>query len=141
MNRRETGRGRLVAGIGAVVMLVGCFLPWYRVGGDVGGLPPVSVNAFDGPGILIFLAAIAVLALIALPYAAGDQPLPVDRPASFVLVVAIGGAAFGLRLIQLVGSGAQGMLPDRAPGLWIVALGLAVAAWGTAAIVSERGPS
>jgi hypothetical protein len=139
MNRRQNGRGRLIAGVGAIVVLLGCFLPWYRVGGD-GGLPPVSANAFDGAGILVFLAAVGVLALIALPYAAGDQPLAVDRPASFVLVVAIGVAALALRLLQLFSAGALG-LPDRAPGLWIAALGLAIAAWGTAAIVNEHSGS
>jgi hypothetical protein len=136
MNRRSVGRGRLIAGLGATIALVGCFLPWYRVGGE-GGLPPVSANAFDGAGILVFLAAVAVLALIALPYAAGDQPLGVDRPASFVLVVSVGVAALALRVLQLWGAGALG-LPDRAPGLWIAAAGLAVAAWGATEMVGER---
>ena len=83
MNRRTIGRGRVIAGTGAVVTLVACFLPWYTVGGD-GGLPAISSNAFDGTGILVFLAAVGVLALIALPYAAGDQRLGIDRPAAFV---------------------------------------------------------
>ena len=99
MNRRAIGRGRVVAGIGAILTLIGCFLPWYTVGGE-GGLPAISSNAFDGPGILVFLAAIGILALIALPYAAGDQPLGIDRPAAFVLVVAIGVAGFVIRTIQ-----------------------------------------
>ena len=136
MNRRQLGRGRILAGIGAVLVLVGCLLPWYRVGGD-GGLPPVSANGFVGPGILVWLAALAVLAIIALPYAAGDQPLAIDRPASFVVVVAVGVAALALRLLQLFGDGALG-LPDRAPGLWIAIVGLAVAAIGAGSIVGER---
>jgi len=136
MNRRTIGRGRVVAGIGAILTLIGCFLPWYTVGGE-GGLPAISSNAFDGPGILVFLAAIGILALIALPYAAGDQPLSIDRPAAFVLVVAIGVAGFVIRTIQLVGLEALG-LPDRAIGLWLSALGLAVMAWGAAEIVGER---
>ena len=136
MNRRTIGRGRVVAGIGAILTLIGCFLPWYTVGGE-GGLPAISSNAFDGPGILVFLAAIGILALIALPYAAGDQPLGIDRPAAFVLVVAIGVAGFVIRTIQLVGLEALG-LPDRAIGLWLSGLGLAVMAWGAAEIVGER---
>jgi hypothetical protein len=125
-----------MAGSGATVALLGCFLPWYRVGGD-GGLPPISANAFEGAGILVFLAAVAVLALIALPYAAGDGPLSVDHPASFVLVASVGVAGLGLRLLQLWADHALG-LPDRALGLWIAAAGLAILAWGVAEIVGER---
>jgi len=135
VNRRSFGRGRLIVGVGATIALVGCILPWYRVGGD-GGLPAVSANAFDGAGILVFLAAVAALALIALPYAAGDQPLGVDRPASFVLVVSVGVAALALRALQLWGISALA-LPDRSPGLWIAAAGMLLAAWGAAEIVGE----
>jgi hypothetical protein len=138
VNRRGFGRGRLIVGVAATIALVGCVLPWYRVGGD-GGLPAVSANAFDGAGILVFLAAVAALALIALPYAAGDQPLAVDRPASFVLVASIGVAALALRIVQLAGIGALS-LPDRSPGLWIAGLAILLVAWGAAEIVSEREP-
>ena len=135
MNRRTVGRGRLIAGAGAVLTLIGCFLPWYRVGGE-GGLPAIGSNAFDGTGILVFLAAVAILALIALPYAAGDIPVSVDRPASFVLVVAVGVAGFAIRALQLWQQGALG-LPDRALGFWLVAVGLGVCVWGAAEIVTE----
>jgi hypothetical protein len=137
MNRRTIGRGRVVAGIGAILTLVGCFLPWVTGGGD-GGLPAISKNAFEnGIGILVFLAAIGILALIALPYAAGDRRLGIDRPAAFVLLVSIGIAGFATRAIQLVGLEALG-LPDRALGFWLSALGLVVMAWGAAEVVGER---
>jgi hypothetical protein len=136
MNRRTIGRGRLITAAGAILTLVGCFLPWYTVGGD-GGLPALSSNAFDGTGIIVFLSAVAILALIALPYAAGDQPLGIDRPATFVLLVVVGMAGFAIRIVQLVGLDALG-LPDRALGFWLAALGLLIMAWGAAEIVSER---
>ncbi len=136
MNRRTIGRGRLIAAAGAILTLIGCFLPWYTVGGD-GGLPALSSNAFDGAGIIVFLAAIGILALIALPYAAGDQPMGIDRPATFVLLVAVGIAGFAIRAFQLVTLDALG-LPDRALGFWLAALGLLIMAWGAAEIVSER---
>ena len=139
MNRRTIGRGRVIAGIGAVVTLVACFLPWYTVGGD-GGLPAISSNAFDGTGILVFLAAVGVLALIALPYAAGDQRLGIDRPAAFVAVVAVGVAGYIIRIVQLFQVEALG-LPDRALGFWLAALGLAIMAWGAAEIAGERRTS
>ena len=82
MHRRPLGNGRRLALIGAIVLVVGCLLPWYTVGGN-GGLPELAMRAFDGTGIALFLAALATLALIALPYAAGDRPLGVDRGLSF----------------------------------------------------------
>nr|MBA2255245.1 hypothetical protein [Chloroflexota bacterium] len=90
MNRRVLGRGRALAAIGAIMTLVACVLPWYTTGGHPLGLPATSVNAFDGPGILVFIAAIAIVALILLPYAAGDQPLTVDRALSFAIVAGLG---------------------------------------------------
>ena len=38
MHRRPLGSGRRLALVGAIVLIVGCLLPWYVLGGD-GGLP------------------------------------------------------------------------------------------------------
>ena len=73
VNRRTLGRGRIIAGIGSILALVACLFPWGQTAGI--GLPPERTGAFDGFGILVFVAAIGLLALIALPYAAGDQPM------------------------------------------------------------------
>ena len=149
MNRRVLSRGRRVAGVGAIVVLVACFLPWFRVGGDLGGLPAISSNAlagnqYFGAGIVVFVAALAVLALLALPFAAGDQPLSVDRPASFVLASAVGLFGYLASLAQLLVSGAllqdsrPLFLPDRAPGLWLAALGVLIMAWGSWQTLREQ---
>jgi len=142
VNRRALGRGRLVVGIGAMVAVIGSFLPWYTVGGGVGSLPAISDNAFAGAGVLVFVAAVALLALIALPYAAGDQPLAIDRAAAFVVVAAIGVIGLLARLAQLVfqlGSNVGSLAPTRAPGLWLAAVGVAILAWGTNEVLRERG--
>ena len=47
MHRRPLGRGRTLAAIGGVVILVGCVLPWWQVG-QPGGLPPLPGNALRG---------------------------------------------------------------------------------------------
>jgi len=131
-HRRALGRGRLVAAAGAIVVLVGCVLPWFRVGGD-GGLPALSGNAFEGTGILVFLAALATLALVALPYAAGDHPVAIERWWAYAALAVLAVAGLLVRVAGIVGdAGAiEAILPDRAPGLWLSAagvLGLAVAA-------------
>ena len=133
MNRRVLGQGRALASIGAILMLIGCVLPWYTTSGV--GLPPTSINAFDGPGILVFVAAVGTIALVLLPYAAGDQRLSLDRSLTFAVVAGVGAVGLLLRIIQQLGQyEPRGMFPDRALGLWLAAAGLALVAWGTAEI-------
>ncbi len=135
MNRRTLGRGRIVIGIGAILALVACLFPWGQTAGV--GLPPQQTGAFDGFGILVFVAAIALLALIVLPYAAGDQPIALDRPLAFGLVTGVGIVGFALKLWQIVSDGLLA-LPDRAMGLWLAGIGLAIVVWGFAELVAER---
>jgi 4-amino-4-deoxy-L-arabinose transferase-like glycosyltransferase len=134
MNQPRFGRSRLLIAAGAVAMLVGSFLPWYTVGGEA--LPAESSNAFDGAGIVVFVVAVALLALLAIPYAATDRPPAITRRSSFLALALVGIAGFGLRLIQLWGDSALG-LPDRALGLWISGVGLVIVAWGVAELYGE----
>jgi hypothetical protein len=130
MYRYNLGRGRWLAAGAAVVLLIGCVLPWYTAGGTVGGLPPITGNAFESSGILVFLVALATLALVTLPYAAGDRPVGFDRwpPYLILLLVAVIGTL--LRAFEIWSQHALG-LPDRSPGLWLVAVGLLLLARAT----------
>jgi hypothetical protein len=125
MHRRPLGRGRTLAILAAAIILAGCVLPWFGVGGS-GGLPATELRPFDGSGMLAFLAALATLALVALPYAAGDRPVGADRALAygFLLLVAVLGVV--LWPLDLLGEFAAGLLPDRAPGYWIAIVGVAV---------------
>jgi hypothetical protein len=138
-HRRSLGRGRWVAGIASVALLVGCVLPWYTAGGGT-GIPAISGNAFEGAGIVCFLVASATLALIALPYAAGDSPVSIDRWQSFALLAVVGLVAFAIRVVQLVTSpaGPSAMTPDRAPGLWISGVALLALAWAAFDLFTVR---
>jgi hypothetical protein len=131
MHRRPLGRGRTLAVIGALIILAGCLLPWFATGGG-SDLPSVEYRAFDGPGILTFLAALLVLALVSLPYAAGDRPMAVDAWPSYLILLglAILGVVawpFALGLLEFP----AGLLPDRAPGYWLAILGVVVLARAT----------
>ena len=130
MHRRPLGGGRTLAAIGGVLIIVGSILPWWRVGGDT-GIPPLSGNAFDGSGIIVFLVGVATLALVALPYAVGDRPTGLDRTISFALLAVVGWLGLAWRVIDLFLSGAFQFTDPvqvftNGPGLWIAALGLAV---------------
>ena len=135
MHRRPLGRGRRLAAIAALIMIVGCLLPWWQFGGD-GGLPLRTGNAFEGAGILVFFSALATIALVTLPYAT-DRPVSIDRTVSWLAIVAVGWIGLGLRAFDLFGVGALG-LPNTAPGLWISGLGLAVLSRAVYEIAGER---
>jgi hypothetical protein len=122
--------------IAAIVMVVGCVLPWYSLGGG-SDLPPTPMNAFNGSGILVFIAALATVAVVALPYAAGDRPIGADRwPTYAILAVAAWiGAVYWI--VTLLGDTAPGLLPDRAPGLWIAVAGTIALSRGVYDIANE----
>jgi hypothetical protein len=130
MHRRPLGGGRTLAAIAGVLIVVGSILPWWRVGGEA-GIPPLSGNAFEGSGIIVFLVGVITLALVALPYAVGDRPTGLDRPVSFALLAVVGWLGLAWRVIDLLLSEAfQFSEPiqvfTNGPGLWIAGLGLAV---------------
>ncbi|HEU4672957.1 MAG TPA: hypothetical protein VFS32_08670 [Candidatus Limnocylindrales bacterium] len=124
MHRRPLGRGRLLASLGAIVILVGSALPWYSTGGGAGELPARTLHAFDGSGFLSFVAALGLLALVALPYAAVDRPVAVDRWLSFALLALLAFVGVLLWPVNLLGDLAAGLLPDRAYGYWIAVVGV-----------------
>lgn len=127
MHRRPVRRSRLLAAIGALVVVVGCFLPWWtRVAPE--GLPALSGTAFEGMGIVVFAAAIAMLALVTLPYAS-ERPVRADRWPSYALLAAIGWLALGYRIVDLASLRAFSFnqpadFVTSIPGLWLAVIGL-----------------
>jgi hypothetical protein len=127
MHRRPVGRARLLAALGAAVILAGCLLRWWSVGGQ-SGLPALGGNGFEGFGILVFVVALATIAVVTLPYAT-DRPVGGDRWPAYAILAATGLIAFGLRILDLLGLRAfqfaePGEVFTRGPGLWVTGLGL-----------------
>lgn len=139
LQRRSGGRGRWIAAAGAVVILAGCLLPWYRAGG-ADGIPALTRNAFEGAGILVFLAALATVALVALPYALREGALAGDPWWVYLVLGVI--AAFGLaiRLFEVLGvtGGIALVTPDRGPGTWLVLAGIIAIFVGAAELFGSR---
>jgi len=128
MQRRPLGRGRTLAALAGLAIVVGCILPWWQLGGTP-GITPTSGNGLEGAGIVVFLCGIVTLALVALPYAAGDRPLGVDRWLSFAFLAVAGWLAFGLRLVVLISISAfhytePAQIFTSSPGLWLTWIGL-----------------
>jgi hypothetical protein len=135
--RRGLGRGRALIGIGAVLGLIGVWLPWYTVGGEI--LPPYSANGFDGAGVLVFLASVGMLGVIALPYASRNRTSTLDRAAVFAVLVLIGLAGIGIELLTSFNEDRLGW-PDDALGLWLSGIGMILAGWGAAELAAEKPP-
>ncbi len=137
MSRRSLGRGRIFVVIGALIVTVGSLPAWWTVGGTV--TEAQSGNAFDFPssGIVVFLAAVMMIFLVVLPYATRDGETAVDRPLVYGLLLLLALATFGLRVYQIAGFDGLG-LPDRAPGLYVTALGLLVLIWAIVELLGER---
>jgi hypothetical protein len=130
MHRRPLGRGRTLAAIAGPLMVVGCILPWWQVGGTP-GITATSGNGLAGPAILVFLVGIATLALVALPYAAGDRPVGLDRWLSFAILAVAGWVGFAWQVVQLALMGAFEFREPIAvftngPGSWLAGLGLVI---------------
>ena len=131
MHRRPVSRTRRLAALGALLTLIGCFLPWWTRGGDE-GLPVLSGTAFEGMGILVFVAAIATLALVTLPYAS-ERPVAADRWSSYAIIAAVGWIGFAYRVIELFSNrafefGEPADVIVRMPGIWVVLVGLVILA-------------
>jgi hypothetical protein len=134
---RSIGRGRLVIAAGALVMAVGCFLPWWSVGGTVTELH--TGNAFDSIlGMLVFACALAMVAVMVLPYASRDRYSPLDRFSVYLLLLAIAAVAFGTRMYQISLPNFAGLgLPQSIPGAWITGAGLVVVLFALFEVFSE----
>jgi len=131
-HRRPLGRGRRLAAISAVAMLVGCLLPWYTAFGGTSGLPAQPFTAFSGSGLLVFLAGIGTLALVTLPYAAGDRPIAwAERWTPYLLLTGLAILGVLMWLFQFVGRDLAGLRPDAAPGLWVALAGVIGLSRGT----------
>ena len=126
------GRFRLLILLGALAMIGSGFLPWWRTGGDtVSGveLPAHQGNGLEGPGLVIYGAAIVVLVLLDVGYMRGRWGFFLDAPWVYLLLGLIGGVALTYRGWQLWSVGYL-PLPQQSPGLALATVGVALVLYG-----------
>ena len=138
MNRRALGRGRLLVVLGALVTLAGMLPSWWKLPRT--NASALSGNGLEGAGIIIFLGALALLAVVTLPYATRGGDSALDRPGSYVLLTLMAVGAFLFRIFEMSRFTSLG-LPTDAPGMWLSGLGLLIVVWGVADVLTERQPT
>jgi hypothetical protein len=126
------GRFRVLILLGAMAMIGSGFLPWWRAGGDsVSGVlvPAEEGIGLQGPGLVIFGAAIAALLLLDIGYMRGRWGFILDTPAVYLTLGVVGAAALVYRGWELWSVGYL-PLPQQSPGLALAAVGVALVLYG-----------
>lgn len=118
--------------LGALAMIGSGFLPWWRSGGDsVSGVavPSQEGIGLEGPGIVIYGAAVLVLVLLDVGYMRGRWGFALDSPWVYLLLGIVGAAALLYRGWELWSVGYV-PLPQQSPGLALAAAGVAMVLYG-----------
>ena len=126
------GRFRVLVLLGALAMIGSGFLPWWRSGGDsVSGVqvPASEGIGLEGPGLVIFGAAIVALVLLDIGYMRGRWGFVLDAPATYLALGLVGAAALAYRGWELWSVGYL-PLPQQSPGLALAAVGVALVLYG-----------
>ena len=129
------GRFRMLVLLGALAMIASGFLPWWRAGGDsVSGVqvPAQEGIGLEGPGLVIFGAAVVALVLLDIGYMRGRWGFVLDAPAAYLVLGIIGAAALAYRGWELWSVGYL-PLPQQSPGLALAAVGVALVLYGAGA--------
>jgi hypothetical protein len=138
--RRGLGRGRTLIVLGSVLTIGSIPLPWLTAGGTV-----LEVAAWTGQGgglpvLAMFIAAVAMLALVVVPFATRSGTFWLDRGTSYVVLLVLGLGGLAAKVLELLGTeGSTSLAPLDAPGLWLAIVGMALATWGVLEILAERG--
>jgi hypothetical protein len=125
-------RYRIPILLGSLLMIGAGFLPWWRAGGEtVSGVPvPASSGiGLEGPGLVIFGAAVVALVLLDIGYMRGRWGFLLDAPWAYLLLGLAAGAALGYRFWELWSVGFL-PLPQSSPGLAAAAVGVALVLYG-----------
>jgi hypothetical protein len=125
-------RYRLLILLGSLLMIGAGFLPWWRIGGErVSGVevPASSGIGLEGPGLVIFGAAVIALVLLDIGYMRGRWGFLLDAPWAYLVLGLAAGAALGYRFWELWSVGFL-PLPQSSPGLAAAAVGVALVLYG-----------
>jgi hypothetical protein len=138
--RRGLGRGRSLIALGSVLVIGSIPLAWLRAGGTILEVSD-STGLGGGAAILaMFVAAVAMLAIMIVPFTTRSGTFWLDRGATYVVLLAVGLLGLASKVLELLRTeGSVSLAPLDAPGLWLAVAGMALVAWGVLEILAERG--
>ena len=114
-------------------------LPWQTAGGVV--LPVSTDWGFSGTGVLMFLAAVLMLALMVVPFTTETRHFFLDRAAVYALLLVVGLAGLVMAVRELLGGDEEySLTPLDAPGLWLAFVAMAITTWGVLELLAEEPP-
>ena len=125
-------RFRFLILLGALAMIGSGFVPWWRSGGDsVSGVlvPAQEGYGLEGPGMIIYGAAILALVLLDIGYMRGRWGFFLDSPWAYLVLGLVGALAVAYRGWELWSVGYL-PLPQQSPGLALAAAGVALVLYG-----------
>jgi hypothetical protein len=128
-------RSRFLILLGSLAMIASGFLPWWRSGGEtVSGVPLPAQQGIglEGPGVVIYGAAILALVLLDIGYMRGRWGFVLDSPWVYLALGIVGAAALAWRGWELWSVGYL-PLPQQSPGLAVAAVGVALVLYGAGA--------
>jgi len=133
-------RYRVAILLGSLLMVAAAFLPWWRAGGDrVSGveLPASSGIGLEGPGLVIFAAALLALALLDIGYARGRWGFALDAPGIYLVLGLAAAGALVWRGWELW-SVSYLPLPQNSPGLILAIVGVGLFLYGAGTGLGSR---
>lgn len=138
----EGGRFRVSILLGSLLMVAAGFLTWWQAGGEtIDGVPiPGSAGiGLEGPGIVVYGAALAALVLLDIGYMRGRWGFVLDAPWVYLVLGLVAAGAVGFRIWELWSVGFL-PLPQRSPGLAAAVLGTGLVLYGAGRGFGARRP-
>jgi hypothetical protein len=118
--------------LGSLAMVAAGFLPWWRAGGElIEGVrvPPSAGIGLDGPGLVIYAAAILSLLLLNVGYIRGRWGFVLDAPPVYLVLGLAAAGALAWRAAELWSVGFL-PVPQQSPGLAAALVGVALVLYG-----------
>ena len=138
MNHISATRGHWIVAIGAIVVVGATFMQWWQIGGGAGELSRTTgLGISDGRVFLMFLASVASLFLVTLPFAS-EKPIPIDHPLAYFALLGAVVVGYAWRTYSLIQSQLVPWPPQLGIGFWLSAVGIVLYARGVFEVFEER---